>query len=449
MNQRSNLRKIFPRMLSLLFVLALLLTAVSCDQKSDATNGSLKGYTNTEEVTDLVRLNITYTAKTGSEVTGDVVVRLRADIAPITVANFQKLVSEDFYDGLTFHRVVKGFMIQGGDPDGNGSGGSAQTIKGEFAANGVQNTLSHDRSVISMARSQSYNSASSQFFIMHANNAGLDGQYAAFGYVVYGMDTVDGIAETQVTYSASGKKSAPVNPVKLNFACFVTDDNAKETTPAATTTPAETLTPAEPLVSPMPSNYVTTEEVTELVRLNISYTDQTGRACTGDVIVRLRPDIAPITVANFQKLVSEDFYNGLTFHRVIKDFMIQGGAPDGAGSAQTIKGEFSENGVENPLHHERGVISMARSQEADSASSQFFIMHKTNEELDGKYAAFGSVVFGMETVDGIASTPVTYSAFYELNSPIHKVTLNFAEFVTDTTEENTDTSVPSEENTAA
>ena len=124
-------------------------------------------------------------------------IRLCPEQAPKTVANFQKLVSEKFYDGLIFHRVIAGFMIQGGDPLGNGMGGAKENIVGEFKANGVNNTLSHRRGVISMARAQAFNSASSQFFIMHQDGTFLDGQYAAFGEVVEGIETVDEIASTR------------------------------------------------------------------------------------------------------------------------------------------------------------------------------------------------------------------------------------------------------------
>jgi peptidyl-prolyl cis-trans isomerase B (cyclophilin B) len=122
---------------------------------------------------------------------------LDREAAPITVANFEKLVSEGFYDGLIFHRVISGFMIQGGDPTGTGMGGSNETIKGEFKANGIENNLSHKRGVISMARSSKYDSASSQFFICHADATFLDGSYAAFGRVVEGMETVDKIASVK------------------------------------------------------------------------------------------------------------------------------------------------------------------------------------------------------------------------------------------------------------
>ena len=130
-----------------------------------------------------------------------ILIELYPEVAPITVKNFEKLVSEGFYDGLIFHRVIKGFMIQGGDPEGTGMGGSKEKIKGEFAQNGVKNDLKHTRGVISMARSMMPNSASSQFFIMHQDAPHLDGGYAAFGKVVEGMEVVDEIAQTPVDFS--------------------------------------------------------------------------------------------------------------------------------------------------------------------------------------------------------------------------------------------------------
>jgi peptidyl-prolyl cis-trans isomerase B (cyclophilin B) len=134
------------------------------------------------------------------ETGGIIDIELYEDIAPITCENFKKLVSEGFYDGLIFHRVIAGFMIQGGDPTGTGCGGSDKNIKGEFMLNGVQNSISHVRGVISMARSQSYNSASSQFFICHADAKFLDGQYAGFGKVVSGLEVVDEIAGVKTDF---------------------------------------------------------------------------------------------------------------------------------------------------------------------------------------------------------------------------------------------------------
>ena len=144
---------------------------------------------------------------------GVIKVELNADEAPITVTNFVKLAKDGFYDGLTFHRIINGFMIQGGDPEGNGTGGSDETIKGEFSANGVDNVLKHTRGAISMASSQDYDSASSQFFIMHETNASLDGQYAVFGYVYEGMDVVDKIATSVPVTDNNGTVEAQNQPV--------------------------------------------------------------------------------------------------------------------------------------------------------------------------------------------------------------------------------------------
>nr|WP_297933697.1 peptidylprolyl isomerase [uncultured Blautia sp.] len=144
---------------------------------------------------------------------GTIMVDLYPEIAPITVENFVKLAEDGFYDGLTFHRVMKGFMIQGGDPKGDSTGGAEETIKGEFSKNGVENPLSHKRGVVSMARSQMPDSASSQFFIVHEDSTYLDGEYAAFGCVTEGMDVVDKICEEATGQDQNGmlpKENQPV-----------------------------------------------------------------------------------------------------------------------------------------------------------------------------------------------------------------------------------------------
>lgn len=144
---------------------------------------------------------------------GTITVELDADAAPITVQNFLDLAGSGFYDGLTFHRIIEGFMIQGGDPEGTGMGGSDKTIKGEFSANGVENPLSHTRGAISMARSSAMDSASSQFFIVQKDSTGLDGQYACFGYVTDGMDVVDAIAADAQPTDGNGTIPADQQPV--------------------------------------------------------------------------------------------------------------------------------------------------------------------------------------------------------------------------------------------
>lgn len=146
---------------------------------------------------------------------GEFVIELCPENAPITCENFLKLAKSGFYNGLTFHRVIDGFMAQGGDPEGTGCGGNDECIKGEFSANGVNNTLSHTRGVVSMARSQNPNSASSQFFICYDDCTFLDGQYAAFGKVVSGMEVVDGFLKTERRMSFGGERSTPVTPIVM------------------------------------------------------------------------------------------------------------------------------------------------------------------------------------------------------------------------------------------
>ena len=146
---------------------------------------------------------------------GVIRLELYPEVAPNTAANFIQLANGGFYDGLIFHRVIEGFMIQGGDPTGTGMGGPGYSIKGEFAANGVENALSHERGVISMARAQDFDSAGSQFFIMHADGPFLDGQYAAFGRVTEGMDVVDAIASTKTDASDRPVEAQRIGSIRV------------------------------------------------------------------------------------------------------------------------------------------------------------------------------------------------------------------------------------------
>ncbi len=182
----------------ILLIIALSIFGLAGCNKNDVNNDDTE---NANEETNFGKSSSKGTHKVEIEVEnyGTVYLDLDGESAPITVNNFIKLAEEGFYDGLTFHRIISGFMIQGGDPLGNGAGGSEETIKGEFVENGIENTLSHTRGAISMARSDDYNSASSQFFIVHEDSTFLDGSYAVFGYVTDGMDIVDKIcSETPV-----------------------------------------------------------------------------------------------------------------------------------------------------------------------------------------------------------------------------------------------------------
>ena len=156
--------------------------------------------------------NVTIIMENGDKM----VLELYPEHAPITVANFLELVGKNFYDGLIFHRVIENFMIQGGDPTGTGSGGSDNEIKGEFSSNGVKNTLKHTEGVISMARSNNPDSASSQFFIMHKTCPHLDGSYAAFGKVIKGQEIVDKIAATKTDAFDRPKTEQKIKTIKIN-----------------------------------------------------------------------------------------------------------------------------------------------------------------------------------------------------------------------------------------
>ncbi len=185
--------------------------------KENNTENKNKNIQNNQISNESEENNMYSTGKHHAEIVvknyGTIALELDADVAPITVENFANLVNEGFYNGLTFHRIISGFMIQGGDPLGNGTGGSSKTIKGEFASNGVKNSISHVRGTISMARSSMPNSASSQFFIVHQDSTFLDGKYAAFGTVTSGMEVVDKICADTAVEDNNGTVAKNNQPV--------------------------------------------------------------------------------------------------------------------------------------------------------------------------------------------------------------------------------------------
>lgn len=201
----------------LIIVIAIVCFAIynnSTKNNNEKTN-NLESTNNNSEESEETNMYVsgTHHAQIVVKDYGTISLELYADIAPITVSNFAKLVNEGFYDGLTFHRIIEGFMIQGGDPLGNGTGGSDEEIKGEFSKNGVQNSISHVRGTISMARANAYDSASSQFFIMQEDTPNLDGSYAAFGKVTDGIEIVDKICENTQVEDLNGtvlKENQPV-----------------------------------------------------------------------------------------------------------------------------------------------------------------------------------------------------------------------------------------------
>ena len=193
-------------------ILAVMLVFCSCGNNKT----SISDVATSQSVNDTEHSKVKFTMENG----GTFVIELYPEYAPKTVENFLELVSEGFYDGLTFHRVYEGFMAQGGDPNGDGSGGSKNKIVGEFANNGFKdNKLSHTRGVVSMARSKSNNSASSQFFICYGDATFLDGDYAAFGMVTEGMEVVDAFLEVERAYSYSDRtNTVPLTPIVIEKA---------------------------------------------------------------------------------------------------------------------------------------------------------------------------------------------------------------------------------------
>lgn len=212
--KKKRNRKVF--FIALACILAVLAVGAIVDlgkQTKDSAGKGTDGLKKADTESLGIDMSLTYYADIEIENYGTVTIELDQNAAPVTVDNFVTLAESGFYDGLTFHRIIEGFMMQGGDPLGNGTGGSDKTIIGEFSANGYDNNLSHTRGAISMARSSQYDSASSQFFIVHKDSSFLDGQYAAFGYVTEGMDVVDSICESVEPTDGNGTISAQEQPV--------------------------------------------------------------------------------------------------------------------------------------------------------------------------------------------------------------------------------------------
>lgn len=207
------------KILSLIIITVMALSLAGCGEKSepevhkvnlvigDKAGAESQASDNAES--DVELLTGKYAVRIEIENYGDIIVELDADLAPISVTNFMKLVNEDFYKGLTFHRIIEGFMMQGGESHEK----KAATIKGEFALNGIDNPIKHERGAISMARTNDPNSADSQFFICHQDSEFLDGQYAAFGHVIGGMDVVDKVCETAVVIDNNGTVPPEYQPV--------------------------------------------------------------------------------------------------------------------------------------------------------------------------------------------------------------------------------------------
>lgn len=219
--KKKNSLKYFALALSAAFLMGAL---GACGETSDISTEESTSAVDADTDADDVSSEDESSSTSDSAFVGSFVITLYPDIAPITCENFENLVEEGFYDGLTFHRVVDDFMAQGGDPNGNGTGGSNQTIKGEFSENGVENTLSHTKGIVSMARSSDNDSASSQFFICYTNCSFLDGSYAAFGEVTEGMEVVESFLEVERSLGSDNAISSPNMPIVMEEVKMIDDD---------------------------------------------------------------------------------------------------------------------------------------------------------------------------------------------------------------------------------
>ncbi len=303
---------------------------------------------------------------------GTLEIELFPEVAPNTVNAFIKNIEDGVYEETSFHFIVEDLLIQGGFSTQNPC-----PIEGEFVENDFENPLKHTRGVISMNRSENdYNSASTEFFIAHEDITHLDERYAAFGAMVDGFDVLDAIATTEVDGNYYPKDAVNISDVWVEYNGYDLED-----------------------VVCYEGFYMRTYE---------AFLDESNPVVTMDVEgygtleIELFPEVAPNSVNNFIAYVQDGFYSNKIFHRVIENFMIQGGMSQNTECA--IKGEFLSNDFENPLMHTRGVISMARTSVRDSATSQFFIVHQTSSHLDGEYAAFGVLVDGFDVLDAIATT---------------------------------------------
>ncbi len=418
---RGVLMKKIIRIISLLLAVMFVLSACSSDNSNKVdSNGNKK---------------VLFTMQNGATF----VIETYPEYAPRTCENFINLVESGFYDELTFHRIVDGFVAQGGDPKGDGTGDSGKKIIGEFANNGHRNDLSHTRGVVSMARGNNNNSASCQFFICYDDcSASLDGNYAAFGKVIKGMENVDAfLSVPRISNGFGGEISTPKTPIVIASARVITDEEYNEHTQGViVTTPAtvpesETVTEAESTNETTKKNDSLFGGVTTIKNERVRFTMSDGSS----FVIETYPAYAPATCVNFIKLVNEGFYDGLTFHRIVEGFVAQGGDPKGdgtGGSDETITGEFAYNGYDkNTLSHQRGVVSMARKgNDMNSATSQFFICYgDCSASLDGRYAAFGKVVEGMDVVDGFLKVERTYNSGGEMSKPVTPIVIEKAEVI--------------------
>lgn len=384
--------------------------------------------------------------------------------APNTVNNFIKLINDGFYNGLNFHRVIPEFMIQGGDPNGNGTGGAKYDIKGEFTKNNEFNDLLHKRGVVSMARSTAFDSASSQFFIVVKDSHFLNGNYAAFGKVIEGIEIADEIALVErdardkplqpqviktMTVDTFGKQYN--EPVKITEESILANMYSGVSSPDDANSPKKesgtkeaklvhqsvhlkynTIELDDSLIMYDDTNYISIDSLKDLLKARLDYYSKNKtfnllskkqylyqnnplvkiELDNGKTLeIELYPSDAPNTVSNFIALIKNGFYKGKSFHRMLADNMIQGGQDLENTMKYLLPGEFATNGYENTLMQTRATISMVNfSSHPVSSPTEFFINVVDHPSLNGNFAPFGRVINGMDVIDEISRTKTDANA---------------------------------------
>ena len=337
---------------------------------------------------------------------GDITVQLYQEEAPATVNNFVFLARQGFYNGVRFHRIVRGFMVQGGDPTGTGRGGPGY----RFADEPV--TRDYLRGTLAMANSGP-DSNGSQFFIMHEDYA-LPKDYTIFGMVTEGLQVLDAIANTAVSARVpGGERSLPLENVVIRSI----EISEEEKTSSATSTPAPSAATTTSTQQPQEANM----QWDAPPAMSIDATKQyhaTLSTTYGDITVELYPSEAPVTVNNFVFLARQGFYNGVRFHRILRSFMVQSGDPTGTG-----RGGPGYRFADEPVTRDylRGTLAMANAG-PNTNGSQFFIMHQDGRLLSA-YTIFGMVTEGLDVLDAIANSPVGIGPGGERSLPVEEIVI--------------------------
>ena len=354
---------------------------------------------------------------------GDITVELYPREVPVTVNNFVFLARQGFYDGVAFHRIVRGFMVQGGDPTGTGRGGPGYRFADE------QVTRDYVRGALAMANSGP-DSNGSQFFIMHEDFA-LPPDYTIFGMVTDGIEVVDAIANSPVEVGPGGERSLPVEQIVIRSIGISETERTTAAAPAAT--PAAASSDEPPAVScptPPAASAATQPQEADMQwdappAMSIDTEKQycaTLRTTHGDITVALHASEAPVTVNNFVFLARQGFYNGVRFHRIIQGFMVQSGDPTGTG-----RGGPGYRFADEPVTRDylRGTLAMANAG-PNTNGSQFFIVHQ-DAGLPPAYTIFGMVTDGLDALDAIAGVPVGIGPSGERSSPEEEVVIQSVE----------------------